>query len=50
MRFSGVVSADTEQVVEFFPDRERAETFVAKVEEDEPETAVGLRVEPVEVG
>lgn len=47
MRFFGVVSADTEQVVEFFPDRDQAEAFIAEVEEDEPETAALLRVEQV---
>jgi hypothetical protein len=46
----GVVSAETEQVVELFRDREQAEAFIAEVEQDEPETVALLRVEPVEVG
>jgi hypothetical protein len=34
-----VVSAETEQAVELFPDREQAEAFIAEVEQDEPDTA-----------
>jgi hypothetical protein len=49
MRFFGVLSTETESVVEFFLEREKAEAFVAEVESDEPETAVRLRVEPIEL-
>jgi hypothetical protein len=31
------------------PTRERAEAFIAEVEEDEPETAALLRAEPIEL-
>jgi hypothetical protein len=47
--FYGVVSAATEKVVEFFPTPEQAERFIAEVDQDEPETAALLRVEPVEL-
>jgi hypothetical protein len=36
--------------LELFLERERAEEFIAEVEQDEPETAALLRVEPVELG
>jgi len=48
MALYGVVSAETEQVVEFFSTRERAEAMIRDVEEDDPELAEPLRVEPVE--
>jgi hypothetical protein len=35
----GVVSAETDAVVEFFLDRDAAAAFIAEVENDEPETA-----------
>jgi hypothetical protein len=44
----GVVSAETEQAVELFLEREQAEAFIAEVEQDEPETAALLRVETIE--
>jgi len=44
----GVVSAETEQAVELFPDREQAEAFIAEVEQDEPETAALLSVTVLE--
>jgi hypothetical protein len=50
MIFHGVVSFETESVTEFFLEREQAEGFIAEVEEDEPETAERLRVEPIELG
>jgi hypothetical protein len=37
MVFYGVVGADGKSVIEFFATRERAETFVAEVDSDEPE-------------
>jgi hypothetical protein len=49
MHFYGVVSLNTESVVEFFLEREQADAFVADVESDEPETAAGLRVERIEL-
>jgi hypothetical protein len=48
--FYGVVSTNTEAVVEFFLEREQAEAFIAEVKDDEPETAALLSVEPVEFG
>jgi hypothetical protein len=48
--FYAVVSAQTETALELFLEREQAEAFIAEVEADEPETAAGLRVEPVELG
>jgi hypothetical protein len=48
--FFGVVSSQTEKALELFLERERAEAFIAEVEQDEPETAALLRVEPVELG
>jgi hypothetical protein len=32
-----------------FLERGQADAFIAEIEQDEPETAVGLRVEPVEL-
>jgi hypothetical protein len=46
----GVVSAQTERVVEFFLQREDAEAMISEVREDEPELAELLRVELVELG
>lgn len=48
MRQFAVVSDETQMPVEFFPDRDAAEAFVAEVAEDEPETAATLDIEPVE--
>jgi hypothetical protein len=47
--FYGVVSAQTEKAIELFLEREQAETFIAEVDEDEPDLAALLRVEPVEL-
>ena len=49
MIFWGVVDEETEKAVELFIDRQRADSFVADVESDEPETAASLRVEPIEL-
>lgn len=49
MLFHGVVSAQTEEALELFLDREQAEAFITEVEQDEPETAAKLRVEAVEL-
>jgi hypothetical protein len=46
----GVVSSETETALELFLEREQPEAFVAEVEADEPETAAGGRIEPVELG
>jgi hypothetical protein len=43
--FYGVVSAQTERVVEFFLEREAAEAMIGEVREDEPVLAADLRVE-----
>ena len=48
--FYGVVSAQTEKVVEFFLEREAAEAMIREVREDEPELEVDLRIEGVELG
>jgi hypothetical protein len=48
--FYGVVSAQTEKVVEFFFDREAAEAMICEVREDEPAVAEVLRVEAIELG
>ena len=48
--FYGVVSAQTEKVVEFFLEREAAEAMIGEVREDEPELAENLRVEAIELG
>jgi hypothetical protein len=47
--FYGAVSAPTEKVVEFFLER-KAEAMIGEVREDEPELAVDLRVETIELG
>jgi hypothetical protein len=44
----GVVSAETERVVEFFADRQQAEAFIADVDGNEPELAAELRIEAVD--
>ena len=46
----GVVSAQTENVVEFFLEREAAEAMLNDVREDEPVLAEELRVEAIELG
>ena len=46
--FYGVVSFETEKVVQFFPTREEAEAMIAGVLEDAPELAEALEVVPVE--
>ena len=48
MLFYGVVSAQTEKVVEFFLERDAAEAMIDEVREDEPVLAEDLRVEAVE--
>ena len=48
-RALGVVSAQTEKVVEFFLEREAAETMIGEVREDEPVLADELRVEAIEL-
>ena len=48
--FYGVVSAQTEKVVEFFLEREAAEAMIGEVPEDEPVLAEDLRVEAIELG
>jgi Tic22-like family len=45
-----VISAQTEKAIELFLERERAEAFIAEIEQDEPRLAALLRVEPVELG
>jgi len=47
--FYGVVSAQTEKVVEFFLERDAAEAMIREVREDEPVLAEDLRVEVVEL-
>jgi hypothetical protein len=44
--FYAVVSDEIEQVIEFFVDREDAETMLARVLVDEPEWEDTMRVEP----
>lgn len=46
----GVVSAHSENVVEFFLERDAAEAMIREVREDEPTLAWDLRVERVELG
>jgi hypothetical protein len=46
----GVVSAQTEKVVEFFLEREAAEAMIGEVREDEPLLAEELRIEAIELG
>jgi len=48
--FYGAVSAQTERVVEIFPEREATEAMIGEVREDAPELAVDLRVETIELG
>jgi hypothetical protein len=50
MLFYGVVSAQTEKVVEFFLEREATEAMIREVREDEPLLAGDLRVEAIELG
>ena len=50
MLFYGVVSAQTEKVVEFFLEREAAEAMIREVREEEPLLAMVLRVEAIEFG
>jgi hypothetical protein len=45
----GVVSAQTENVIEFFLEREAAEAMIGEVRENEPALAEELRVEAVEL-
>jgi hypothetical protein len=47
--FYAVVSDEIEQVIEFFVDREDAETMLARVLVDEPEWEDTMRIEPVEL-
>jgi hypothetical protein len=47
--FYGVVSAQTEKVVEFFLGREAAEAMICEVREDEPALAESLRAEAIEL-
>lgn len=49
MVFYAVVSDEIEQVIEFFLEREDAETMLARVLVDEPEWEETMRVEPVEL-
>jgi hypothetical protein len=48
--FYGVVSAQTEKVVEFFLEPEAAEAMIDEVREDEPGLAEVLCVEAIELG
>jgi hypothetical protein len=48
--FYGVVSAQTEKLVESFLEREAAEAMIGEVREDEPLLAEDLRVEAIELG
>ena len=45
--FYGVVSAQTEKVVEFFLTRDDAVAMIREVREDEPELADELRIEEI---
>jgi hypothetical protein len=47
--FDGVVSAQTERVVEFFLAHETAEAMIGEVREDEPALAGDLRIEAIEL-
>ena len=47
--FYGVVSAQTETVVEFFLERDAAEAMIGEVRADDLCLAEVLRVEPVEL-
>jgi hypothetical protein len=48
VRFYGLISADTEEVVDFFPSEEAALTALLECLADEPEWENVLRVEPCE--
>jgi hypothetical protein len=48
--FYGVVSAQTEKVVEFFLELDGAQAMIREVREDEPLLADDLRVEAIELG
>jgi hypothetical protein len=48
--FYGVVSAQTEKVVEFFLERDAAEAMIVEVRGDGPDLADLLCVEEVELG
>ena len=50
MLFYGVVSAQTEKVVEFFLERKAAEAMIDEVREDEPLLTDHLRVEAIDLG
>ena len=50
MLFYGVVSAQTEKVVEFFLEREAAEAMIGEVREDELLLRRGSAVDSVELG
>jgi hypothetical protein len=50
MLFYGVVSAQTEKVVEFFLEPDAAEAMIGEVRGDEPVLAAELRVEAIELG
>jgi hypothetical protein len=47
--FYGVVSAQTEKVVEFFLEPDAAEAMIGEVREDEPLLAEDLRVAAIEL-
>jgi hypothetical protein len=47
--YYGVVSAQTEKVIEFFLEREAAEAMIGEVREDEPLLATDVRVEAIEL-
>ena len=47
--FFGVVSVQTEKLVEFFLEREAAEAMIREVREDESMLAEDLRVEAIEL-
>jgi hypothetical protein len=49
VRFYGVVSAQTEKVVEFFLDPKAAEAMIGEVREDEPALVQELRIEAIEL-
>jgi hypothetical protein len=48
--FYGVISIQTEKVVEFFLDRDAAEPMIGELRDDEPELAEKLRVEAIRLG
>jgi hypothetical protein len=47
--FYGVVSAQTEKVIEFFLERDAAEAMIREVRKDEAALAEELRVEAIEL-